>query len=114
MFFRQLMLAASFAFVSSAGLVNAKVASDYLPMDIFHILPELEFQHGSARQLCPITGVSPAHPHDITHLDRSHLYDWAHPLETRTARERCAMPAPDPDHNGNIGQTSVEQSWRNM
>ena len=97
------MLAAGLAFIASAGLANAKVASDLLPMDTMHNLPELELRHGTARQMCPITGLSLARPDDITHLDRSHLFDWAHPTETRIARERCARPAPATDLFENIG-----------
>lgn len=103
MFFRVLMLIAGSMFVATVTSANAKVAPDYLHTNMFDQLPQLQLRHGSDRAICPLYGVGGWHWDDVYHLDVSHLYDWAHPAETRDAREKCAMPAPDPDIYENIG-----------
>ena len=104
MFFRQLMLVAVFALFVSAEPASAKVAPDYQPVEVLQYLPELQLEHGSARRICPIDSSNILHREEKLRLDILHLYDWAHPIETRVAREQCAIPAPDSDLFENIGQ----------
>lgn len=103
MFCRLLMLIVGSVFVSTAGPANAKVAHEYLQTNMLNNLPQLQLEDESYRAMCPITGVSHSLRSDVTQLDVTHLYDWAHPAETLAAREKCAMPAPLPDIYDNIG-----------
>jgi hypothetical protein len=103
MFFHQLMLIVGSVFVVTAGLASAKVAPESMQTNMLDNLPQLQLEDAIERAMCPVDLAANPHLQDLTRLDVTHLYDWVHPTETRAAREKCAMPALDPDVFENIG-----------
>lgn len=103
MCFRLPMLIVVSVLVATAGLANARVATGFEHTNILDQVPHIQLRHGSERAICPLYNVSDWYRDDVTHLDLSHLYDWAHPAETLEVTDKCAMPAPEYDVLRNVG-----------